>query len=314
VTSAAHLRRKGEKRLPGQGTAAAKRPRVALCHLESLICLPAINELFRDIGDQIGLVILSNRFGGKQGGAVRQFGKGIRRSGWRLTLWLGFDIVSAQVVSRIADVLKICRPKLKSVRALAREHGAQILQVADVNGPECLDAVRSYAPDIVLVMNFDQILQQAIISLPSRGVLNVHPSPLPKFRGPCPVFWALIDRVHEAGVTLHVVDSADIDCGPIVAQAKVPLDAVFSAAEVTSALFVMGVQFVRPAIEQSMNGDGDAHQQDEAAASYCSFPTRFEMARAAKEGVHLCRLKHCIGLALASLGPVDPPSTSQIMN
>lgn len=81
----------------------APRLRIALCHLESLVCLPGLNVLFGEMGERIGLVILSRRFGARYGGLFTQLRRGIRRSGWRMTVWLGFDIVSAQIMSAVAS-------------------------------------------------------------------------------------------------------------------------------------------------------------------------------------------------------------------
>ena len=66
---------------------------IVLCHLESLVCLPALNRLFAQFGSKIDLVLGSNRFGSSHGGVMRQFLSGVRRMGWRQTLYLGFDIV-----------------------------------------------------------------------------------------------------------------------------------------------------------------------------------------------------------------------------
>jgi hypothetical protein len=162
--------------------------RIALCHLDSLVCLRGLNVLFGEMGEQIGLVILSRRFGPKHGGLFDQLRRGVRRSGWRMTLWLGFDIVAAQIVSAIAAMTAPIfgrNRSLHSLRSLASRHGARVVEVADVNDVETIATVSAFAPDLVIVFNFDQILQPAFIDIAAAGVINVHPSYLPAFRGPC---------------------------------------------------------------------------------------------------------------------------------
>jgi hypothetical protein len=195
-----------------KGPAAPLHPplRIALCHLDSLVCLPGLNTLFAEMGEQIGLVLLSRRFGPKHGGVFTQLRRGLRRSGWRMTLWLGFDIVSAQIASAIAamtaPLLGRERP-LQSIRSLASRYGARVIEVADINDAETIATVSEFAPDLVLVFNFDQILQPAFIDVAASGVINVHPSILPSFRGPCPVFWALAGGCGEAGVSVHATST-----------------------------------------------------------------------------------------------------------
>src|SRR5687768_8190865 len=146
---------------------------IVLCHLESLVCLPALNRLFAQFGSNIDLVLGSSRFGSSHGGVVRQLVSGVRRMGWRQTLYLGFDIVGAQMVSRVSRWLRLrARPgSLATLPQLAARHGAHFVEVADVNSAATRELVRDYAPDLVIVMNFDQILQLDFIALPSVGVI-----------------------------------------------------------------------------------------------------------------------------------------------
>src|SRR4051794_10723382 len=113
--------------LPANRGQMAKRRRLVLCHLDSLVCLPGINELFSVAGDQISLVLLSDRFGGSKGSALGQFLKGVRRSGFSLTFWLGFDIIAARIVDSVSGhVCRIARRprRLRGIRTLTRIYGS----------------------------------------------------------------------------------------------------------------------------------------------------------------------------------------------
>jgi methionyl-tRNA formyltransferase len=292
--------------ISGDGREEASAPlRVAFCHLESLVCLPGINRLFAEFGDAIGLVILSDRFGSKHGGLLRQFIANVRRSGLALTLWLGFDIVAAQIGGWIGGrvlTLTSRRPQLASVRALAKIHGAAVLKVADVNDPDTAEALRQYGPDLVVVMNFDQILRQNFIAGVRGKVVNVHPSLLPALRGPCPVFWALVERRREVGVSLHLIEDEAIDSGPVLARRAQPVDPRQSIAEITSDLFKAGAALVPVVARALIAGGGRFEPQFAAHASYRSFPDHAEMARARAEGIRLCRLGYVARVFAASVG------------
>jgi folate-dependent phosphoribosylglycinamide formyltransferase PurN len=274
--------------LEGQQPRAAKRLRIALCHLESLVGLPALNVLFAELGDDIDLVILSNRFRGEHGGTFQQLIKGVRRSGLRITLWLGFDIVAAQMVWRAAQAVKWLTGQastLQTIRDLAARHRAIILETGDVNSVEIIGAVRRLGIDVVVVMNFDQILKHSFIEA-AGAVVNVHPSLLPLFRGPCPVFWAMAtDKSRKLGVSIHFIDDEQIDAGPVLAQEEMPCDMSVSVAEATSALFLRGARLLATLIRQGViskrNVGGDQ------AARYWTFPTRKQIAHARAQGVRL---------------------------
>lgn len=280
--------------------------RIALCHLDSLVCLPGLNVLFAEMGAQIGLVILSRRFGPRHGGMFTQLRHGLRRSGWRMTLWLGFDIVSAQIASAIAamtaPILGRERPLL-SIRFLAARHGARVIEAADINDADTIATVSAFAPDLVVVFNFDQILQPAFIGIAASGVINVHPSYLPAFRGPCPVFWAMAQGGRETGVSLHTITNAEIDAGPVVRQERLAIDRASSAAEITSALFVAGARLVPEAVRELATGSLRLVSRPPSPADYHGFPGPGDVARAARQGIRLLRAGFMLRLIAAAIGP-----------
>ena len=279
--------------------------RIALCHLESLICLPGLNALFEELGEQIGLVILSRRFGPKHGGLFTQLLRGIRRSGWRMTLWLGFDIVSAQIVSAIAAVtgpLLGRKRLLRSIRSLATRFGARVIVAADVNDVEMIKTVSIFAPDLIIVFNFDQILHAAFIEVAGIGVINVHPSLLPSFRGPCPVFWAMADGRREVGVSIHEITNAEIDAGPILRQERVTIDRWHSVAEITSALFFAGAKLMPGAVRELATRRCRPLKQRDSPGDYHSFPAPKDVARAVKQGIRLCRAGFVFRLIASGIG------------
>lgn len=281
--------------------------RIALCHLDSLVCLPGLNVLFAEMGEQIGLVVLSRRFGPKHGGLFTQLRRGVRRSGWRMTLWLGFDIVAAQIVSVVAAMTAPFlgrQRRLQSLRALASQHGARVIEVADVNNAETVAAVSAYAPDLVVVFNFDQILQPGFIEVPRAGVLNVHPSLLPAFRGPCPVFWALAQGGRETGISIHAITNADIDAGPVIRQQQMGMERARSAAEITSALFVAGARLLPEAVEElASHRPCPAHRpaRQPSPGDYHGFPAPEDVARAARQGIRLWRPGFVLRLIAAAI-------------
>ncbi len=84
--------------------------------------------------------------------------------------------------------------------------------------------IRTLAPDLILVSSFNQILPKAIITIPRIGIVNLHPSLLPKYRGATPTVWALINGEKETGVTAHFIEDEKIDCGRIITQEKIKID------------------------------------------------------------------------------------------
>jgi methionyl-tRNA formyltransferase len=81
----------------------------------------------------------------------------------------------------------------------------------------------AYEPDLVLCMGFNWRIPPEALAVPRLGVVNGHPSLLPRWRGPSPVAWAIRNGERELGFTFHLMDE-DFDTGPVLAQGSVPLD------------------------------------------------------------------------------------------
>jgi len=273
--------------------------KIAFCHIDSLCCLPALNAMFAELGGEIGLVLSSKRFGSKHGTFWQQATAGFRRFGIPLNVWLGFDLMSVAVVGFLARLL---RPSLATLPELARRHGAQLIETPDINSTETLAVVQAYAPDFVVVMNFDQILQPPVIALPRIGAVNVHPALLPALRGPCPELWAVAKKLSVSGATVHVIEDQTIDAGRVLARAEVPIEGAPSVGELNTRLFLAGA-LALPAALAKLEADRRAGEpQKLAEGQYLGYPTAAEMAGFRRAGLRLCRLGHAIHLIAAVLG------------
>ena len=80
--------------------------------------------------------------------------------------------------------------------------------------------IKKLSPDIIIVSSFNQIIPKPIISIPKLGVINIHPSLLPKYRGATPTVWALMNGEKETGVTIHFIEDERIDNGNIITQSR----------------------------------------------------------------------------------------------
>ena len=108
-------------------------------------------------------------------------------------------------------------PPEGTASSIAWHHGIPVFEAADLAHAETITLLARLRPDVICVACFPRLLPVSILALPRLGALNLHPSLLPSYRGPAPLFWVFHDGLERAGVTLHVMD-AGADTGPIVAQ------------------------------------------------------------------------------------------------
>ena len=156
--------------------------------------------------------------------------------------------------------------------AIAGEGNVPVVHVASMHDATALGRVKELAPDILLIACFPLILPAAWLAVPRLMGLNLHPSLLPAYRGPTPLFWQFREGERETGVTLHVAE-AGIDAGDIVAQSVMPLPVGAHFSETNARLASIGASLIVDMLCTMGAGiEVPRTAQDEALASYQPFP------------------------------------------
>jgi methionyl-tRNA formyltransferase len=122
---------------------------------------------------------------------------------------------------------------------------------------------RSYEPDLVICLGFSWLMPQEALDVPRLGAINIHPSMLPRYRGPIPLPWAVRNGETEIGMTVHRMD-AQFDTGAILAQAPIPLDPAFWSFEEVIPQYAATLGELLPrALERVARGEqGDPQEGD----------------------------------------------------
>ena len=150
--------------------------------------------------------------------------------------------------------------------ALARRHDRPVYTLGRLSAARAL--LDTLQPDLIVTACFPRLLPRDWLDYPSTGCLNLHPSLLPAYRGPEPLFWQLRAGERQTGVTLHLLDEG-VDAGPIVAQQAVELPPGAREATLERLLATAGGALLQTILRQ---GDLQRRAQDPAAASRQSFP------------------------------------------
>jgi len=150
-------------------------------------------------------------------------------------------------------------------RALAAN--VPILQPDKLKAPEFLAAVGDLGADLGVVAAYGKILTDAVLATPPRGLLNVHASLLPRYRGAAPVHRAVIAGDTETGITIMRVVKA-LDAGPMLASVRRPIAPDETSADVERGLAVLGADLLVATVDQVAAGRADETPQDDRAATY----------------------------------------------
>ena len=139
--------------------------------------------------------------------------------------------------------------------------------------PEKLDAafretVSSLAPDLLVVVAYGKIFGPKFLALFPKGGVNLHPSLLPKYRGPSPINAALLAGDAETGITVQKL-ALEMDAGDIVLQEKVPLSGAETAATLSAFAAARGAELLAQALAAIETGSVVFRPQDATGATYC---------------------------------------------
>jgi methionyl-tRNA formyltransferase len=158
-------------------------------------------------------------------------------------------------------------PTPPPVKLFAMQRGLPILQPASLRAPEAVDQVAGLAPQALVVAAYGKLLPPALLGVPPRGVLNVHPSLLPRHRGPSPVATAILEEDEVAGVTIMLLDQG-MDTGPILAQEVLgPILPQDTTETLTPRLFHLGAGLLVRTLERWERGELSPQPQDSAHAT-----------------------------------------------
>lgn len=109
------------------------------------------------------------------------------------------------------------------VKACAMAHNIPVFQPVKVRETECIEKLKSYGAEIMVVIAFGQILPKEILDMTPYGCVNVHASLLPKYRGAAPLQWSIIDGEEVTGITTMQMD-VGLDTGNMLLKVEVPMD------------------------------------------------------------------------------------------
>ncbi len=159
------------------------------------------------------------------------------------------------------------------VKEKALEHEIPVYQPQKVRDEEFVEILRSYEPDVIVVVAFGQILPEAILNLPKYGCINVHASLLPKYRGAAPMQWAIIDGEKETGVTTMFM-AKGLDTGDMLDKVVVPIEKKETGETLHDKLSEAGGALILETLRKLESGEAVRTPQDDSLSCYASMLTK----------------------------------------
>jgi methionyl-tRNA formyltransferase len=188
-----------------------------------------------------------------------------------------FAVPTLEAVAQAHEVILVVtqpdRPKgrgqelaASQVKLAATRLGLPVYQPERIRRPEAQAQLASLKPEIMVVVGYGQIIPQSVIDLAPRGIVNVHASLLPKYRGAAPIQWAIVNGETRTGVTTMQIN-AGLDTGDILLMRETGIGPEETAVELSTRLAAMGAELLIETLDGLASGAIEPRKQDDSQAS-----------------------------------------------
>ncbi len=197
----------------------------------------------------------------------------------------------------------------RRLRWIAGTHRLPYLEAASIMSPESLDFIRAARPDVIVTL-MHQIVKGELLTLASKGIVNIHPGLLPAFRGIQPYFWALSEGAGRTGVTLHLIEDDGVDTGGVLASASFSVPPKSSVSLVYYLTARCAASVLGETLSLMEEGRLTAKAQSPDEGSYYRWPDSAAFSRLWKNGHTLLRISDILSVINGKYDGFEPEQKS----
>ena len=198
----------------------------------------------------------------------------LKQFGWQQLMRKLFSIGQLKLRQWSRRLLPAIQWAPRSAYELARNEQIPHTIVNTLNDKDVQQTLQGLDLDLLLVCVCKNILKRTTIEIPKLGSMNIHPSLLPSYRGPTPVFWTLFEGQNRAGVTFQKM-TEQIDVGPIIQQFEIEIDPSQSESQVSRQLFQLAAERLDMVLSNlpSRMLQAESHSAPDTHGKYYGYPS-----------------------------------------
>ncbi|MFH1809876.1 MAG: formyltransferase family protein [Pseudomonadota bacterium] len=177
-----------------------------------------------------------------------------------------FTGVAARAVNRLTHRLPAVDREETDPFHVAALFGTPCYVVGNASALKARELIAKAEPDFICISFFNQLLKKSVLEIPRRATLNAHPSLLPAYRGPSPLFWMFKNGEREGGITIHAVDAGE-DSGDVLQQEPVAIESGETGPHYLDKLADTAAALMVRAVDSVLDGSARPLPQDPQRAS-----------------------------------------------
>ncbi|GJD19948.1 hypothetical protein RIVM261_049040 [Rivularia sp. IAM M-261] len=267
--------------------------RIALFNIECYSSSEAIIQFIEEHYEKLAIVVTTDMYRGKRGNVFKQVIVNYRRSGLGFVIYLTYNFILyfwLIYLSRLVSFITRRERKKFTISEICHKYQIRHIKTPNVNSEDVIAELKKANLDLIVIYFFDQIIKEQIISIPKKGVINVHAALLPKCKGLFPVFYSAFNNDRKFGITVHEIVDTSIDSGAIFVQDELVVDHKRSILSLDKQVNNKGVSLISKVIN-NFNLYYQNRTPQGSGGSYFSFPNISDIKNAQSQSFRLVSLQ-----------------------
>ncbi|MFC1768223.1 formyltransferase family protein [Nanoarchaeota archaeon] len=207
--------------------------KIVLLTFDSVYANIILNKVAKHLKNDKVILIKSKEYSHEHYPFFKMLAKTLRDNGVRMTCYLYLYIIFYRYLIYFTNILnKIFFRKNypRPLNTIARKNTIKVYTKKDINSKSSLKIIKKFKPDVIFSFHYDQIIGNELLKIPKKGIVNLHYSYLPFYKGLFSNFWEIVNKEKHGGVSLFVMDKG-VDTGKVIIEKKIrilPDDTLFS--------------------------------------------------------------------------------------
>ena len=211
------------------------------------------------------------------------FNKVKKKSGLQFAIFLVLETIYYRIAVTIRRIFSMNKHLddcyLETNSNLGKIFNIPVFKIkGSVHDEVLLKKITELKPDLILSLRYGEILKKPLLKIPNKGVINFHPSLLPKYKGLGPIFQALLHDEKEVGFSLHYMDEG-IDAGKIIKREKIKIEKNESVSRITIRAHIAGGYELLSVINNLKNGDEKTEENVQDNGNYFSWAEKKDVKK-----------------------------------
>ena len=234
--------------------------------------------VLKKFANEISGIFIQDRILDSNTTTLGLFNKVKKKSSLQFAIFYAREIINYKIAVLIRRIFHMNKHSndcyIETNANLGKMFGIPVFKIeGSINDEIWLNKINEIKPDLIICIRYAEILKNSLLTIPNGGVINFHPSLLPKYKGMAPIFQALLHNENEIGFSLHYIDEG-IDTGKIIKRQKIKTEKNESVSHIAIRAHVVAGYELLSILNNLKKGDKKTEQITQDNGNYFSWPEK----------------------------------------